>query len=890
MPHIIKLFFLSALQRCPLSLTRLSRKGEKQGTGSRNLPRKEALRVSMLLLAAAAGAHARPKAHAVPTTLSPSDRSRPIGPWDIMPQDLTPPGSEGALSSGLFMNTRQLAFNRSACNAILEGTSGHNFEQGQSAITSDREIVFNLGSYKTGSTSLNEALDSLGFHACKTAWNDLGGQYASFDMASIAAFAASPTSGDSPLHKAVATCTALGDAPWLFLFPTLMRAFPKAKFILTRQPTCEDWVYHVRGLWQWMGWLGEEQKWTTPLGKKYGIAGELNTCWYGSWAPDATKLWHNRCVETERAIVMTARALGRPLLVLPATLSDQEKWAALDQFLGTNSTAMKGGQPDYPYRSTGELHGPNEEPPHDTVDDNAHLWAEKLMVPNVADRPKALRPELAAQTQCTAISVGRLASVSGIALWCYELATNHESCDKLHLTLGSRGYAKCVWRGEECTAEAVIQGFPPCAEVAVDEYLAVSSGLSQSRLLVTPPLALGVQASADFFSVPTKDIWNMYQCPDGANSVKAHQSWLTGLVDTPEFDAYLTRVYGQRVSNVTATSLSYFWDTVPRRAGVKVWWAAWFCSKNKPATQPPGQLWAPLEDAISSPESVHVADFKSCEALARAQNLRWNSAPSLDSSTHVQEACDAALCALGMIEVPQSRCKLSHELIQCANTTAGRGGDDFSFRSCVAQSARTRAPTSLVYFPGFFVRYSADFWIQATRRLMLAPPLVSANDKVGDTGVPDHTWVEVVRVGRLDDKNDEADRATVGQVWFWLAPGSGVWWNTGTTLVISDSNAGSGAGCTAAHKQGYDSIQLTRRGPTPTHPYSFEIVDCRLQGRAEANMTWASACPPPGLELRSGMPAEKERFAPALEGKRLRADMRGCHCDSQYSYLNCARV
>ena len=45
------------------------------------------------------------------------------------------------------------------------------------------------------------------------------------------------------------------DAPWLFLFPTLMRAFPKAKFILTRQPSCEDWVYHVRGLWQWMDGL-----------------------------------------------------------------------------------------------------------------------------------------------------------------------------------------------------------------------------------------------------------------------------------------------------------------------------------------------------------------------------------------------------------------------------------------------------------------------------------------------------------------------------------------------------------------------------------------------------------------------------------------------------------
>jgi len=516
-------------------------------------------------------------------------------------QGLMPPGSERALSRWPFMNARKLAFNQTACDALREGTSVEDVdkEYHHPVATSDREIVFNLGSYKTGSSSLNEALESLGFHACKTAWNDLGGQFASFDMVSIAAFKASPTSGDSPLHKAINRCTALGDAPWLFLFPTLMRAFPKAKFILTRQPSCEDWVYHVRGLWQWMGWLGEEQKWTTPLGKKYGIAGELNACWYGSWAPDATKLWHSRCVETERAIVKTARKLDRPLLVLPATWTDQEKWAALDQFLGTNSTALKGGQPDYPYHHTGELHGPNEEPPNAPVDENAHLWPEKPRVPNAAGRPNT---ELAAQAQCTAVSIGRLASLSGIDLWCYELATTQPACDKLHLSLGSRGYAKCVWRGGECTAEAFVEGFPPCREVTdVDEYLSVNSFVSRREKHVTPPLALGTQPNGGF-SVPTKDIWDMYQCPDGAQSLKEHQSWLARLGGTAEFDGYLSRVYGQPVSNVTSTSVSFFWDTVPRRADVKVWWAAWFCSKTKPATQPPGQLWAPLEDAIISPQ------------------------------------------------------------------------------------------------------------------------------------------------------------------------------------------------------------------------------------------------------------------------------------------------
>jgi hypothetical protein len=41
------------------------------------------------------------------------------------------------------------------------------------------------------------------------------------------------------------------------------------------------------------------------------------------------------------------------------------------------------------------------------------------------------------------------------------------------------------------------------------------------------------------------------------------------------------------------------------------------------------------------------------------------------------------------------------------------------------------------------------------------------------TGVPDHHWVEVMRIARLDEKPDEVDRCMRGQVWFWLAVGSG---------------------------------------------------------------------------------------------------------------------
>ena len=72
---------------------------------------------------------------------------------------LMPPGSERALSRWPFMNARKLAFNQTACDALREGTSVEDVDREYRPVaTSDREIVFNLGSYKTGSSSLNEAL------------------------------------------------------------------------------------------------------------------------------------------------------------------------------------------------------------------------------------------------------------------------------------------------------------------------------------------------------------------------------------------------------------------------------------------------------------------------------------------------------------------------------------------------------------------------------------------------------------------------------------------------------------------------------------------------------------------------------------------------------------
>ena len=68
-------------------------------------------------------------------------------------------------------------------------------------------------------------------------------------------------------------------------------------------------------------------------------------------------------------------------------------------------------------------------------------------------------------------------------------------------------------------------------------------------------------------------------------------------------------------------------------------------------------------------------------------------------------------------------------------------------------------------FPGFFVHRFGS-------RLTDGPPVMRQ-------GVADHMWVEVMRVAVIDDQ-----QSTRGMVWYFLAIGSGVWWNVGRSLRI----------------------------------------------------------------------------------------------------------
>ena len=255
------------------------------------------------------------------------------------------------------------------CRAVNHGSHTHDFDYEYSGPTSDREVVFNLGAYKSGSTSFDAAAQQLGMRACKTGWGEVGpGGGVSFDINGIAAFTKCPVpspDGCTPgppnidvFHRAIEQCGVVGDAPWAYLTPVLMRAFPKAKFVYTRQKTCHDWVYHVTGLVQ-AGYCG----------------GALLPCFYAGHNPSPPGEWYDRCVEVERTIVLAAQKFKRPLLVLHASGKHFNlNMPLVAKFLGKpNHHAAKSA---YPHVQTPNVHGPNQKPPPtDAFDPNFDLWS-----------------------------------------------------------------------------------------------------------------------------------------------------------------------------------------------------------------------------------------------------------------------------------------------------------------------------------------------------------------------------------------------------------------------------------------------------------------------------------------------------------------------------------
>ena len=311
-----------------------------------------------------------------------------------------------------------------------------------------------------------------------------------------------------------------------------------------------------------------------------------------------------------------------------------------------------------------------------------------------------------------------------------------------------------------------------------------------------------------------------------AREQQAWLHWANAGAPSPELHSYLTRVYGEGLDTlrVNVEQLTFFWDWVPGRSGVAV---AWQCVlDNRPG-------W--FDACGSSPDAPLYASF-------------WEGAlsPEILRNGDDVEAC------------------------------ASRGNQR---TSCMLALIRRNFDGARLSFPGFFVHRTE----QGARGGHYTGGRFDRTHL--EQGVPDDHWVEVLRVARLEEKHNERDVCTVGQVWMWLAMGSGVWWNTGRSLVVNGPPQGYPS-CWEAARQGFDTLQLK----SSFGGFSYELIDCRGVGRQDEWQTWVEACPPPHVQLRAGVPAEK-RYAPAfLDSDAVVAAStteRLCQCDRGRNYVNC---
>jgi hypothetical protein len=206
------------------------------------------------------------------------------------------------------------------------------------------------------------AARQLGVKSCKVGWGDCGrGGKVAFSANAAAQYKICPIWDNhnskcahdiDVMRNAPFKCRMLSDAPWPFAWPAAMRAYPRARIILTRQKTCADWLYHVKGLWN------------TGHGR-----GALTTCWFGANDPMG---WHQRCLETERALVLTAQKLKIRLLVVHATGRHAKgNMHNLAAFFGRQVSENA----QYPHVHTPSKHFSGEHPPPaNEPDPNEDLW------------------------------------------------------------------------------------------------------------------------------------------------------------------------------------------------------------------------------------------------------------------------------------------------------------------------------------------------------------------------------------------------------------------------------------------------------------------------------------------------------------------------------------
>jgi len=235
---------------------------------------------------------------------------------------------------------------------------------------SNVSLTIHFGYIKTGTTSLNKVMSAAGTKACKWA-------ISSIDLAELATFAsdAEPTI----FRRVLFECEFFTDNPWWAMPSLMMPILPRnTKFILTRyQAGCEEWVYRVQGLWH-----SHRDGANFETARMFMYA-DFHRCIYGSNVLDnATQaLFVDRCIAHERAVVKSARALGRPLLIIANEWTSEEKWAALQLHMGWSDEELGRlhhtlGSAKYPRVRTGSVHLPTD-PPRPTApkDPNRDLFS-----------------------------------------------------------------------------------------------------------------------------------------------------------------------------------------------------------------------------------------------------------------------------------------------------------------------------------------------------------------------------------------------------------------------------------------------------------------------------------------------------------------------------------
>jgi hypothetical protein len=212
--------------------------------------------------------------------------------------------------------------------------------------------------------------------------------------------------------------------------------------------------------------------------------------------------------------------------------------------------------------------------------------------------------------------------------------------------------------------------------------------------------------------------------------------------------------------------------------------------------------------------------------------------------------------------------------------------------------------------------------------------------------MPHGSSVEVMRFWRKDQFRSDSDVATTAQVWYYHAPGSGIYLDMGRTLWAKPTSHLDISPFSCAQVRGrYDTIVFQRVQPKEIHaPASYgglvELVDCR--GRTSSEPQAASNSSTSAMELKEMRVFESSLVAttfdeareglkpknrsvcyhsgedgPPAEWKLSKADLqrclntaawesacappstsrflsfrqhgekRQCACDSRYTYLNC---